>query len=247
MPLISGAIAEPAIAACLFSLVFLLGKYVHPLRSFIPDRRVIISFCAGMSVAYVFVRVMPELQGARHAFKENVASAQHFEGIIVYFTALIGFLVFYGLENQSRRLQQTSHSDQSGPAFRLDVGGFSAYVLLMSYLLVNNIEETSYSLLLYAVAIALHFLAVDHGLRREHGTAYDRYGRFVLAGMAILGWIIGLLLPLPPYAIALIVAFTSGGIIVNSMLEELSHDKDGRFVPFLFGSLLYGGILVPFG
>ncbi len=243
---ITAETAEAAIVACLFGLVFLLGRHIHPLRAIFPDRRVILSFSAGMSVAYVFVHVMPELQSARHIFKETATIVHQFEGIVVYFTALIGFLIFYGLENLSRHLRKPSHSDRSRRAFQLDIGGFSAYIGLMSYLLVNNLEDTAYSIWLYAVAIALHFLTIDHAMHHAYGTAYNRGGRFVLAAMAIFGWIIGLILPVPAFVIALFIALTSGGIIVNSMLMELSHDRDGRLAPFLIGGLLYGVILVPF-
>jgi len=67
----------------------------------------------------------------------------------------------------------------------------------MAYLLVDSLEETRGSIGLYAVAIAFHFLAVDHSLRSEHGAAYERIGRYVLAGSSVLGWGAGLLFALP--------------------------------------------------
>jgi hypothetical protein len=47
--------------------------------------------------------------------------------------------------------------------------------------------------------------------------------------------------------VALLVAFLSGAVIVNSSLMELPSDKDGRFLPFLAGGLLYALILLPLG
>jgi hypothetical protein len=87
------------------------------------------------------------------------------------------------------------------------------------------------SVALYAVAITVHFLAVDHSLHEEHGAAYERVGRFMLAGMCLIGWGTGLLIALPPYVIALLVAFLSGSIIMNSLIMELPSEKDGRFLP----------------
>jgi hypothetical protein len=74
------------------------------------------------------------------------------------------------------RLRDTAAAEQGGPACRLSIGGVTAYRCLMAYLLVNNLEETRVSTALYAAAIALHFLAADHELRREHGAAYERIG-----------------------------------------------------------------------
>lgn len=233
--------------ALLFAATFLLGERVHPLRALIRDRRSIISFGAGMSAAYVFVHVMPELHGARHAFTAAVSVPLRFEGMSIYFFALIGFLVFYGLDHLRTRLGETGGEGQAGPAFKIHVGGFAVYVWLMAYLLVHNLEETPVSTALYAVAISFHFLSVDHALRNEHGAAYERIGRFLLAGMAVLGWGMGLLFPLPDYVLALLVSFISGAVIMNSAIMELPSDKDGRFLPFITGGIVYGLILLPFG
>jgi hypothetical protein len=100
---------------------------------------------------------------------------------------------------------------------------------------------------LYAVAVALHFLGIDHSLREEHGAAYERTGRYVLAGACVLGWLIGLAVGLPRPVLAMLVAFISGSIIMNSLIAELPSEKDGRFVPFLVGGLTYGLILLPLG
>lgn len=237
---------ETGIVAVLFCAVFLLGRHIHPLRALIPDRRTTLSFCAGMAVAYVFVRVMPELEEARHAFKETAPVDTPLEGMIIHFAALLGFLVFYGLEKTAQHYRQKDEVSRQLFAFRLDVGGFAVYVLLMSYLLVHNVDNAHYSKLFYGVAITLHFLTVDHALRHEYELKYDNVGRYILAGAAITGWIIGIILPLPPFVVAPLVALTSGSIIMTSMLTELSHDKDGRIIPFVLGGIIYGIILLPF-
>lgn len=240
-------IAETALVAIAFCTVFLAGKRIHPLRAVFPDRRTTLSFCAGMSVAYVFVRVMPELQEARHVFKETAPINTPLEGMIIHYAALLGFLVFYGLEKLAQHLRIPDENKNKLSAFRLDVGGFAIYVWLMSYLLLNSLDHAHYSKLFYGVAITLHFLTVDHALRHEYGQKYDNLGRYVLAGSAIAGWISGILLPWPPYVIAPLVALTSGSIIMTSMLSELSHDEDGRVVSFILGGMVYGMLLLPFG
>ena len=52
---------------------------------------------------------------------------------------------------------------------------------------------------------------------------------------------------LPPGIIALLVAFVSGAVVMNSAIMELPTEKDGRFLPFLAGALIYGVILLPLG
>ncbi len=187
---------------------------------------------------------MPELASARRALVASVSGPLQFEGKAIYIVALIGFLAFYGLDHLRASLRQSSQTGRDGPGFWVEVGGFGAYVWVMAYLLVASLESTPASILLYTVAIDCHFLGLDHALRREHGATYERIGRFLLAAMALLGWAIGLLLPMPRPVIALLVAFISGAVIVNSAIMELPTEKDGRFLPFVAGGILYGAILL---
>jgi len=240
-------IAITGAGALLFAGIFLVGGSVHPLRALIHDRRSIMSFGAGMATAYVFVHVMPELHGVRRAFAGSIAVPLRYEGMAVYFLALVGFLAFYGLDHLRAHLRQANEEGQAGLSFKLHIGGFAAYVCLMAYLLVQNLEETPGSTAFYTVAIAFHFWAMDYTLRNEHGAAYERIGRFVLAGMSVLGWGASLLFALPNYILALLVAFISGAIIMNSAIMELPSEKDGRFLPFMAGGILYGLILLPLG
>jgi hypothetical protein len=240
-------VAETGIAALLFAATFVWGSRVHPMRALMPDRRSLISFAAGMAAAYVFVRLMPELHGARGAFVESVSATLRHDGMAIYFVALLGFLAFYGLDHLRARLSESGESEEGSAAFKLHIGGFAAYVGLVGYLLVRNLEESGASTALYAIAIAFHFLAVDHSLQEEHAAAYRRVGRWVLAGMCMLGWAAGLLFALPHHVLALLLAFLSGGVIMNSAIMELPSEKDGRFIPFVVGGVAYGLVLLPLG
>ncbi len=242
----SATLLETGIAALLFAVTFLVGGHVHPLRAVIHDRRNVISFCAGMTVAYVFVHLLPELHDARQAFAESASVSLRYEGKAIYFLALIGFLVFYGLDHMRAQLRKSTDPESEQRNFRLHVGSYAAYAGLMSYLLVRNLEGgTTESVTLYAAAVVVHFLTIDHALREEHGNAYQQVGRFALAGTCLAGWGLGVAVALPQPVLALLVAFVSGSVVMISLISELPAEKDGRFVPFLFGGLLYGAVLLP--
>jgi hypothetical protein len=227
---------ETGAAVALFAATFLAGGRMHPLRLFTADRRSAISLGAGMSAAYVFVHVLPELQEARGTLAK--AMELRYEGMAVYFLAMVGFLCFYGLDHLRAHVGE-------GEGYRIHLAGFAAYISLVAYLLVRNLEETPWSLAAYAVAMTCHFLAIDHALREEHGAAFDRTGRFVLAGTCVLGWGAGLLFAVPPFVLALLLAFVSGAVIMNSAIMELPSEKDGRFWPFMIGGLAYALLLLP--
>jgi hypothetical protein len=238
---------ESAAAAVLFAATFLFGGRLHPLRAWVADRRVLISFAGGMTAAYVFVHVMPELHGTRRALVESMSQATRYEGMAIYFVALVGFLAFYGLERLRDRAEEAEAMNAARRAYAIHLGGFAVYAAMMAYLLVHGLEDSASSVALYALAIAFHFLAVDHSLTEEYGAVYRRTGRPLLAAACLLGWGAGVAIALPHAVLALLVAFVSGGIIMNSLIIELSPRDGNRFGAFMTGGLLYGLILVPLG
>ena len=240
-------VAETGIAALLFASMFLFGGRIHPFRPLLRDDGIGLSFGAGMSIAYVFVHVMPELHAVRESFAEGMGSPLPFRGMVVYYLALVGFLLFFFMDRLGERLERADGETGAAHAFRLDVGGFAAYVGLMGYVLVRNLGETHTFTVFFAATIAIHFLALDHALAAKHGSAYRRIGRFVLAGMAILGWGLGLALPMPESVIALVVAFISGAVVMNATIMEIHSEKGGHLLPFAAGGLIYGLILLPLG
>lgn len=248
-------LVETGAAALLFAAIFLIGGKVHPLRQ-VLNRRSIISFSAGISSAYVFVHLLPELHAVREVVNRESPVELRYEGAGIYFVAMIGFLTFYGLEHLRKHLRASSGHEGHGAReseaghggdadFLVHIGGFGVYVWLASYLLLHSLEESAGETLFYATALGVHFLTVEHSLHEEHGAAYERVGRYVLAGMAVAGWLAGLAFALPQAIIALLVAFVSGAVVMNSAIMELPTEKDGRFLPFLAGALIYGLLLLP--
>jgi hypothetical protein len=249
MSAVTHLILETAPAVLLFAAVFLAGEHIHPLRALIKDRRSIVSFTAGMSAAYVFVHMMPELHEARELLVEAASETvtMRYEGISIYFVALIGFICFYGLDRLRSGDGETGEAEHEEGSGTMHIGGMAAYVGLTSYLLVRSAGESVTATVIYALAFGGHFLALEHSLREEYGEAFRRSGRWVMAGACLLGWTVGISLGVPAFVLALLVAFISGGVIMTNTLMELSEGKDGRFGPFMAGSLIYGLMLVPLG
>jgi hypothetical protein len=100
---------------------------------------------------------------------------------------------------------------------------------------------------LYAVAMGFHFLLLEHSLRREHKSTFDRAGRYVLAIAPLAGWIMGVAMDLPKSVVITLLGIISGAIIMNTLIMELPKEKEGKFWPFLVGGILYGAILLLLG
>jgi hypothetical protein len=235
------------VAVLALALAYVLGGWLRV--EHVRHRRRWLSVGAGVSVAYVFIQLLPELNEAHGKFLTATASRNlPFPEHRVMGAALAGFVLYYGLENLvdwSRRSMHGKHlTGHSIPVVWLHVGGFAAYSILVSYLLVDWQDRGTVAVALYGTAMFLHFLGIDHALRREHRSAYDSKGRWVLAGAVILGWVMGSVEMLSVEALATLQGLISGGVIINSMVMELPKEKEGRFVPFCLGAFAYSILLI---
>jgi hypothetical protein len=234
--------------ALLFAAMFLFGHRIQPFKRWVHDHHVVTSFCAGMSAAYVFVHVMPELTELRETFIHDATFTLPYHGALIYFAALVGFLVFYGLDSLHVRIRDTSSAANAKVrAFRLQLAGFAAYAWVVAYLLVRGVEHATKGEVFYTIALSLHFLTVARALYEEHGPLYERSGRVVLAAMVMAGWLVGMFVAVDAQVVALFMAFISGAVIINATIEELPSEQHGHFVSFVSGGLGYGAALVILG
>lgn len=196
----------------------------------------------GIAIAFVFVYLLPRLATGQEA----VGEARPFGGLIqnhVYLAALAGFVLFFGLEQVARRSAAREDSGQDPSVFWAHVAAFAAYNLLIGYLLVHH-EGGAVDLALYAVALGLHLLGVDYGLRRHFQEQYHDIGRWLLAATLLAGWGIGQLTAASPLVEHVLFAFLSGGLVLNVVKEELPADRESRFLPFLVGVVVYTPLLL---
>lgn len=87
--------AGSLIGALLLGGVYLSCNYIHSLTALF--RRRWLSFSSGVSVAYVFVDVLPQLEMQQRAMAPSILGAAVFPEKRIYLFALLGFVVFYGL------------------------------------------------------------------------------------------------------------------------------------------------------
>jgi hypothetical protein len=239
---------QDAASALLFAGMFLFGHRIQPFKRWVHDHHVVTSFCAGMSAAYVFVHVMPELTHLRETFVHDATFILPYHGALVYFAALIGFLVYYGVDSLHVRIRDASGAANAhARAFRIQVAGFAAYAWLVAYLVVRGVEHATKGEIFYTIALGLHFLTVARALHEEHGALYDRTGRIVLACMVMAGWLLGVFVAVDAQIIAIFMAFVSGAVIINATIEELPSEQEGHFISFVSGGLGYGAALVILG
>lgn len=229
-------------SALLLALVHIFGARLRFIR-YIPRSRWL-SFAGGVSVAYIFIHLLPELASSAESLAASGPlgwGSEHLAWVV----ALIGLATFYGVEVAARR----SHRDEADPTggriiFWFSIASYSAYNALIAYLLHHRLEEGRTTLILFVVAMALHFLINDFALREHHKEAYARFGRWLLVAGIFLGATTGALTSVSEAVLATVVAFIGGGVILNVLKEELPSQAESSFVAFASGAAAYTAILL---
>lgn len=230
--------------ALLMALTHLLPK-VYGIEA-LMGRSWMISGAGGVAVAYVFIHILPELQ--EHQTKLD--DLHHIRWLEIlenhaYLASMLGLSIFYGIERIVKQSKNQGKQGVSTRIFWVHIISFTLYNGLIGYLLVDRIEDGSiWNLLLFAVAMSLHFLVNDRSLREHHEQRYDKVGRWIMAGVLLIGWGIGTLWKIPEPMLGLLFAFLSGAILLNVMKEELPDQGKGNVWAFFAGSMVYAALLL---
>jgi len=194
---------------------------------------VALSASAGISVAYVFIHILPELAEAQ-AFYLQVRPDRPLLWFKeqIFLVALLGLLAMYGLDKIA-----LTRADVESSRFWLHASSFALYNALLGFFVATRTEARG--LVLTTVAFAAHLLVTDRGLMREYGTRYDQEGRIVFSAALFAGWAGGVWAPVPQLVVAMLFAFLAGGILLNALKEELPSQREGRLAPFFVGTMSY--------
>jgi hypothetical protein len=227
-------------AALVLASVYILGSRLRPKLRY----RGWVSIAGGVSVATVFVDLLPEISERQAGFSASAhGKAALFPEQAIYLAALAGFVLFYGLQHFVAA-SASAKSEPGGVFSLLRTTAFAGYSSLIGYLLVHNVWKDAPSLLLYTLAMAFHLLLVDHSLSQSTYKAYETRGRWILALAVLVGWSAGVLTAIPEQWLARIIGFVCGGVIMNTLVVELPEEHGGRFWPFVFSAAAYALVLI---
>jgi hypothetical protein len=240
-------VALAGIFALILALIHVFAGKVRFLSA-VPRSRWL-SAAGGASVAYVFVHILPDLSQGQATIERNGGIGPGFLANHVYLAALLGLAIFYGLERAAKlsRHQNVAAGgeDVASPGvFWLHIVSFGVYNALIGYLMLHREVPGQLSLFFFFLAMALHFLVNDYGLRRDHKQAYHDIGRWLLAAAVIFGWALGTTVEIHEVAVAILFAFLAGGVILNVLKEELPEERLSSFWAFAVGAVVYAALLL---
>jgi hypothetical protein len=196
-----------------------------------------LSFGGGVAISYVFIDILPKLGKSDSLFRKLLL------GIIPYFErhvfvmALLGFLLFFCLD-------KTPDAFGKKGKFWLSIVSYALFNFLVGYAVVDKDNPEVQPILLFTIAMGLHYFTNDYSLSEAWGSAYKKTGRWVLIASLFLGWFAGLLITLSQLAVALVSAFIGGGVIMNVTRHELPKEDPGSLGVFLLSAITYTAILL---
>lgn len=228
-----------AVIVALIVIVHLLAGKIALLNPL--PRRKWLSLFGGISVAFVFLHIIPELSDMQESLNEKLLPP-FFENDL-YVLAMCGILLFYGVERgvihyrEGYSIKDESVEEQT--VFWSHVGIFALFNSIIGYYLHSEFRVDDISSFLTLLALCFHLLIIDYSLLLHHDKMYDKAGRWVMAIAVITGWGIGTVFTIPDYISYILFALLSGAIIVNSFKEELPEEKESNYIFFLIGTSVY--------
>lgn len=206
-----------------------------------------LSLAGGISVAFVFVDILPELHSMQDSLREDEKPAFLREEYL-YVMALAGVLFFYGLEKTIIKFEEKNASDKDmaieDDIFWWHIGVFAVFNIVIGYYFHHEMEVNGTSSFLSFIALGFHFLINDYALLQHHEKMYHDTGRWIMGGAVLAGWGIGAVFTIPDLFSFTLFALLAGAIIVNSFKEELPEDKETNSGFFLVGAALYTSLLI---
>jgi hypothetical protein len=206
-----------------------------------------LSFAGGVSLSYVFLHLIPELEDQRVDISEHFRNILTLHSELVYLIALVGATLFFGLHRQT-------HSDERSEeraltrifdfTFWISIGSFAVY----NALITNSIHERARidfgAVLIFILAMTMHFLVNDYAMRRKFYAAYQHTGRWMLALAILVGWLTGFMIDTGDVPFLIILAFLAGGTVIHVLSEELPEERGSSFMTFLTGAAVYSAVLL---
>lgn len=228
------------ISVVIFALVHLFAYKLKRLDRITHGR--FLSAGGGIAIAYVFIDLLPKLAKSDLLVHQTLVEVYHFIYFErhVYIMALVGFLLFFTVGQSQTLLRMKAR-------FWLTIASYSLFNFLVGYAVVDKDNPEVQPLVLFTIAIGLHYFSNDFSLSADHGKAYERVGKWILIASLFLGWLTGVFVTLSAMAVALVSAFIGGGVIMNVTRHELPKENPHSLGSFLLFAVLYTILLLCIG
>ena len=195
------------------------------------DQQALASLGAGISLAYVFLHLIPQLTGP---LQTNLL-----------LVALLGITIPYTLNSVQAQRKNSDNLAGYGRLINFAIINY-VYAYSMPSFLYSRPEEA----ILYVLAISGHVLMADRTMASEHPLIFRNRLRWIGSAALMTGSVHAAILerlighPINDISIIYASAFVTGGIIMTVFHEELPEPSASRSKWFILGLTVMTGLLL---
>lgn len=231
--------------------IALVHLFVPRLRFLHKPDNIWVPMSAGVALAYVFMDIFPHLAKSKANFG-YVGANPIYELLArnIYLVALIGFAVYLGivLAEMAFRKDPTARqiTFRTAPVFvQVEFLSLAAYNFLIGYLIAEQVTHRPQPAMLFGIAMAIHFVGLDHLARGHFPKLYDDAIRYLLAVAVLAGWVAGVAVEITNASLDIWYSFIAGGIIVIAAVYELPHvHTQKQYWAFIAGATLFSLLII---
>jgi len=192
-----------------------------------PKHYRIISFAAGISIAYLFLDLLP------HTY-EAAEFLQHW----VFVFLLLGFAVLHLAEKYVYK-----HADQEHtPSYLTEIHfvSFFVYYFLVGIVVVERVHENTFEGVLFLFPIMIHAGLSSASLAQIHGRLRENIWRKIALSLSpILGVILAIFFSIPMVLNNILISLIAGALLYIMVKEFLPEKKEGQPFFFILGMVLF--------
>ncbi len=230
---------------CVLALVAVHMSAFHIHRVSPTFQARLLSAAGGVSIAYIFIDLLPKFCDGASKVNQALQSVFPYLERHVYLMGLAGLIFAYTV--QKAAANPTQDPSLQKRKFWGQVGAYALFNAMIGYSLANKNDPDIQPIILFTIAVGLHYYINDYNLRESNPNLYEAQGRFTISLGLLAGWALGLFWQVPEAALALVLAFLSGGIMMNVFRHEIPADNPSNYSSFVMGAFVYTCILLSLG
>ena len=206
------------------------------------------SIGAGVAISYVFLDILPHLSSTQYTIRDVFGTGiLNFLEHHSYVLALAGFLAYFGAAFDIKKgaASSTTSRAQSPMSVKVLIGALCVYYFLIGYLVGEQPDHRVEPVIIFAIAMAVHAVGVDHTIREIDPDRYDRFFRYLLGGATVAGWLLGTATNVADILFALVFSYVAGAIMIVAFVFELPAVATARSYGLLVaGSVGFSSLLL---
>jgi len=206
-------------------LVHFFSENIRPAEGL--TRHKVVSFAAGISIAYLFLRLLPETYKAAVHLKEWV-----------FFFLLAGFAVFHVVEKNTYK--HANRARLMKELKEIHSIAFFIYYFVVGVVVEDLLKISILEGILFTVPVGFHAALSTASLSEIHGDMRESaWVKIVLSISTLSGIVFALLMPVPSLVNNVLVSIIAGAILYIVVKEFLPEREKGQPLFFAIGLIAF--------